>query len=485
MKKLVIVGGGIVGALEAYFAYKEAKGPIEIAIFDKGPSTNTALHIFPSLTPDEILAVVPRGKELTDGLSLPFSEPMGIRVDDVPHVNDSKASLRFIDAVQLLKDDAAFESQTNHLLELGKLSLQLWHDLYSQEDLKGIMDAAHYKNGYRIDLIYDMQDAENIASQMKATYEMLGYDQCKILSPQEVAARDPTLLDFCNAYKVPDGSWKTTCSALWRPGGCLKTSLFLPQLYSYLKKKMGPRLTLELEKEVVGVEMDPGSIAGLQFKDEKKRFDADFLFCPGEAVGTLGRFGFDEPPYAAFAGPSLSLTIPYPPVSLCQWMEIHKVGICLTWQASYHENHVTIGVAGTKAFYGEEKPHIDHAFATNRHLVQLNIINEVLPAFVSLALGFDTHGKTLTVTDFSSLLQKGLLKRWVGRRAVAYDGFPTLGALYRSGRKIPNGRCTTHLGSAGVAFAPAAILMSRQYDNPKDDFAKTILAFADARREPR
>jgi hypothetical protein len=490
MKKLVIIGGGMIGALEAYFAYREAKGSIEISIYDKGHSTNTACHIFPSLTPDEILAVVPRGKELTDKLSLLFSEPEGIRIDDVPHVNDSKATLDFIEAVHLYGDDPAHDDRTVQLLEMGKLSLQLWHTLYMQDDLKPILDASHYKEGYRIDLIYDRPDAKKMALEMQNTYIALGYDQCKLLSPKEVTTIDPFLSDFCQAYTASDGSWKNSCCAIWRPGGSLKTSLFLPKLYAYLKKQMGPRLTLELGKEVTGVLIDANEqIVGLKFNDQSIDIEADFHFCPGEAVGTLSRFGFDEPPYAAFAGPSLSLTIPLDPphtfAALNHSMEVHKIGICLTWHAHFDESHITIGVAGTKAFYGQEVPHIDHAFALNRHLVQLGIINEVLPELVSLACGFRTHGKTLTQDDLISLEQRGWLKRWVGRRAVAYDGFPTLGPLYRQGNKIKNGRCTTHLGSGGVAFAPAAVLMSRQCEEELSDLARQVLHYADSRRRPK
>ena len=63
------IGGGIVGAIEAYFAYLEAKNngkKIRITIHEKNESISetTTSHIVPSLTPDEILSVVPRGQEL-------------------------------------------------------------------------------------------------------------------------------------------------------------------------------------------------------------------------------------------------------------------------------------------------------------------------------------------------------------------------------------------------------------------------------------
>ena len=71
--KLTIVGGGIVGFLEAYYAYLEAsrRGEcVRVTIHDKNQTlkgTATA-HIVPSLTPDEILSVVPRGQELINKL---------------------------------------------------------------------------------------------------------------------------------------------------------------------------------------------------------------------------------------------------------------------------------------------------------------------------------------------------------------------------------------------------------------------------------
>jgi hypothetical protein len=165
-------------------------------------------------------------------------------------------------------------------------------------------------------------------------------------------------------------------------------------------------------------------------------------------------------------------------------MEVHKVGIVLAWQARFKDNRIIIGVAGTKAFYGDQLPTIDQDFAQNRHLVQLNMINDVLPDIVSIACGYDTKGAQLFFNDINTLESQGILKRWVGRRAVAYDGFPTLGALYCKGCKVGNARCTTHLGSGGVSFAPAAVKMSRSFKNIEDAFSEKILHYADSRRHP-
>lgn len=112
------------------------------------------------------------------------------------------------------------------------------------------------------------------------------------------------------------------------------------------------------------------------------------------------------------------------------------------------------------------------------------MINDVLPEMVSIACGHNTKGTQLLSDDISILENKGVLKRWVGRRAVAYDGFPTLGALYCKGRKVNNARCTTHLGSGGVSFAPAAVQMSRSFEFMEDEFTGKILQYADSRRQP-
>lgn len=66
-------------------AAKRRGESIRVTIHDKNQTSKgtTTAHIVPSLTPDEILSVVPRGQELISKLRLLFSEPGGIRVDDV------------------------------------------------------------------------------------------------------------------------------------------------------------------------------------------------------------------------------------------------------------------------------------------------------------------------------------------------------------------------------------------------------------------
>ncbi len=542
VRKVAIIGGGIIGALESYYAFKDAMEtgiPTELVVYEKDASfekqvhcgqrnvsTNTAYNISASLTADEILSVVPRGRELVEKLAVLFSEPGGIRVDDVPGANDSPTAVRFKEAVELYGQDQNHDDRTKSLLALGKLSMDSWQRIYEEadEELKQIMKESNYhacqqpKNdqrmlddGYRIDLIYDVLNAQDRAKGMQATYEQLGYDRCKVLTPAEVMAIDPFLTDFCMAHsEIENGEliWKNDCTGLWRPGGCLSTRVFLPKFYAYLKKAMGTYLDgsgeaqdcfrIEFEKEVTAVEFDNGSdlrISGLKFADgslvqDLPSVESHYVFCPGEAVGTLRGLGFEEPDYAGFAGPSLLLNIPLSPEQIDSFktfnhcMEVHKVGIVLAWQARFKEDRLIIGVAGTKAFYGSEKPNLDQNFAQNRHLVQLNMINDVLPEMVSIGCGFDTKGMHLQAEHINLLENQCILERWVGRRAVAYDGYPTLGALYCKGIKVENARCTTHLGSGGVSFSPAAVQMSRRCEAIEDALTEKVLRYADSRRRP-
>ncbi len=407
--------------------------------------------------------------------------------------------------------------------------MDLWQQMYDDgdEELKSILEASNFNpcreprnnskkslhDGYRVDLIYGISNAEARALNMKADYEKLGYKNCAILSPDEVNAIDPYLADFCyehsylntNAKRV----WKKDSVALWRPGGCIDTRSFLPKFYAYLAKVMGQYkdgnnqihncFQLQFGKEVCGIEFDSKSldfrIIGLRFSDgsfeveKRPEVNSHYVFCPGESIGTLHNLGFNEPAYAGFAGASLLISIPlskgqiemYKDFSHC--MEVHNEGIVLAWQARFKENNIFIGVAGTKSFYGDKQPNKDEEFAKNRNLVQLNMINNVLPEFISLAYGYQTNGKTISAKELSSLEEKGIARRWVGRRAVAYDGFPTIGPLYFNNHKVSNARCTTHLGSGGVSFGPGAVFISRSSEQSTNDaFVQKILMYADSRR---
>jgi hypothetical protein len=534
--ELVIVGGGIIGGLEAYYAFKDAQlhnYPLRITIYEQNQfiADSTAARIVPSLTPDEILAVIPRGTALIKNSAILFSEPGGIRVDDVMGIHGSDATLAFQQQAQIYSlDELGHAARTQHLLELGKMSMNLWHELYENGDneLREMLRLSNYNpcrnlsdnnrelhKGYRIDLIYNIPNAQERALNMKRDYEAIGYNQCTILTPAQVIALDPYLSDFCHNHATLNAQgvqeWNTDTVALWRPGGCLDVSVFLPLLYNYLQKHMGTYIAadgtvtnsfqIKLGHRVTKVHYATSNdqemiITGLEFENGTTTHSSStqtlqsYILCPGEAVGTLKAFGLHEPSYAGFAGAALKLTIDIPKdkreyaESFNHCMEVHQEGVCLAWQARFRDNKIFIGVGGTKAFYSDQKPHKDQAFAKNRNLLQLNMINNVLPEFISWAFKRDTHGVTLTEADLAYLEDAGIATRWAGRRAVAYDGFPSVGWVYKDGCRVVNARCTTHLGSGGVSFAPAAITISRtanDVDNA-DTFTKAILSYSRSNR---
>lgn len=516
-KKLTIIGGGIIAAFEAYFAYLDAlsrQERIAITLYEKNPSVqdSTIARIVPSLTPDEILSVVPRGPELVKMLNVLFSEPGGIRVEDVKGVNGSKVAEAFKQAaLAYSRDEAGHEARTKALLQLGKLSMLMWDKLYETADaeLRQIFEDANYNpckeppvgcealhQGYRVDPIFDVPQAARRAEGMMTTYQTLGFKQCRLLSPSDVLKRDPALTSFVheNTNCDPEGvlSWKDNAIALWRPGGCIDSGVFMPKFFKYLEKKLGhyidrtgrrqPCFKMHFESHVVGVtyssRQDAKTISGLKLKrsphkvkvkkDRRIFQSSEYVFCPGEAVGTLRRMGFSEPAYARFAGPTLRLSFPVPKddphllTRINHCMEVHQEGVVLAWQARIKDGHLFIGVGGTKAFYADKSPTNEQAFAKNRHVLQLNIINKVLPEYVSYALGRETKGETLRLADLNQLEASGVAERWVGSRAVTYDGVPTWGQLKtRSGQPIQKARTTTHLGSGGGSFAPGAVAVSR------------------------
>jgi hypothetical protein len=211
-------------------------------------------------------------------------------------------------------------------------------------------------------------------------------------------------------------------------------------------------------------------------------------------VGALRRFGLKDPAYAGFAGASLKLLIDIPAEQrdrfsgLNHCMEVHREGVVLAWQARVIGEKISVAVAGTKSFYADVAPHKDQAFARNRNLLQLNMINEVLPEVVSLALGRDTVGQLLSEADLNDLEARGIAIRWVGTRAVSYDGFPDLGKVYKAdGTVVTNAITAKALGSGGVSNAPVAAAFSRMAMSgtmPSDVEAQKILAFADTGRTP-
>jgi hypothetical protein len=527
--KHTIIGSGIIAAMEAYHLFltaKKAGERVRITILDRNTTLNhsTSSSIVPSLTPDEILSVVPRGLELMRNMQILFSEPGGIRVEDVEGVHGTVVTDQFTrEALAYSQQDAEHTARTKTLLDLGKLSMDMWQAMYDNGDaeLQTIMNDANFNpcreprneiprlhDGYRIDLIYAVHNAEQRAIGMKEDYTRLGYQNCKILSPAEVMQRDAFLVDFCAAHSSKNDAdelqWHNDTVALWRPGGCLDTQIFIPKFYAYLQQIMGQYehidgslhdcFQIKLQRNVSTVnfaEKDQRlQVTGLNFfgnpqiiADTHEYKSRNYIFCPGEAVGTLRGFGFNEPSYAGFAGAVLKLVIPIPEDKLALYqtfnhcMEVHQEGVVLAWQARFHENNILIGVGGTKAFYGDRQPKIEHAFARNRNLLQLNMINNVLPEFISLALGKDTKGVQLTHDDLTVLQTKGIATRWVGTRAVAAEGFPTLGRLFRDFKPVMNARTTTHLGSGGVSFAPAAVAVSQDTE-AKDELTETVLRYS-------
>lgn len=536
VNEVTIVGGGIAGALHAYHAHQEALksgNKTRVTIFEKNKSISdtTTSNIVPSFTIDEIMSVVPRGKALVEKLQLAFNQPGGIRVDDVAHANDSVVAHEFIQQAETYSYDLkGYHDRTQTLLALGKMSMDMWQTLYEEADaeLKSILTVSNYNpcretmsrvlhDGYRVDLIYNVPHAATRAEGMRADYKSLGYHNCALLSPSEVVAIDPFLTAFCKDHSEQDASgtlqWHNDSVALWRPGGCLDTKIFLPKFYDYLKKVMGSyvdesgktcdsfQILYDSEVKELKLETcnDKTVVTGLNFGNglshgtDEACATSSYVICPGEAVGTLRKLGLKEPSYAGFAGVSLLLNIPIPADKLEEYsafshcMEVHQEGVVLAWQARFIDGKIFIGVAGTKAFYGDQRPNKDQAFANDRNLLQLNMINNVLPQFISLALGRDTHGQTLTQADMDILENNGIAKRWAGVRAVAFDGFPTLGTAYTvDGVAIDNAIVTTHLGSGGGSFGPAAVAVScsaAEKNGTRSPLVGSVLHFAQATRQ--
>ena len=533
-KKLTIIGGGIIGAFEAYYAFLDAKNinsQLRVTIYEKNlnSSDTTTSHIVPSLTPNEILAVLPTGNELVENFKKPFTEPNGLRIEDVANVNSSKFTHHFIKrAKEYSADLAGHNERVKILLKMGEMGMKLWQDLYLNADvhLKKILVESNFNpcfeqinekkslhHGYRIDLILNDDNASKKTSQIIADYQILGYKNCKILTPSETVEIDSFLKDFCinNSKENNESEWQDNVLALWRPAGCIDTHLFLPKFFYYLKKLMGNYMNkdgkikncfqIKFDRKVTAVTYKNNNnkiingltiISSSRLKKEKTiHSKSDFVFCPGEDIGTLGKMGFSEPASGGFAGASLVMNIPLSPEQIISfkklnnYMEIHQKGLVFAWQAKFNNAGIFIGVAGGKAYYSDQKPSKNQTFALTTNIIQLNLINSITPQLVTIALGRESLNEYLNIDDLNQLEQAGILKRWVGIRAVAYDGFPTLGAMYCDSKKIDNARCTTHLGSGGAAFALASVKASRSSINQKgnfNDLISKILNFGNSKR---
>ncbi len=517
--KLVIVGGGISAYLEAYVAFIQARSDfqkIRISIHEKNDrlSDTTVAHLVPSLTPSEMLSVV-NYTNFFQNISTPFQLPGGILANDMRYVLDSEDAKRFIAAVRgVVQNSQRLQENTELMLRMGKLSMALWNMLYDtgDDDFKQIMKDSHFypcseahtrqnqaQNGYRIDLVQGRPNATQHLMRQQQYAQARGYQHCRLLSPTEVIEKDPFLNDFCELNSHLNESakrvWNADAGAIWVPGGCLATSIFLPKLHHYLEQKMGTYTNqagdtkncfqAHWKRTVIGVTYDPNveqaHISGLVFQDDPAHVkqkhvyeQTAYVFCPGEAVGTLSALGFQEPPAARFSGVSLQLTIPLLSVAHMQqyaalhqqYREIGFHGYGIAWQARCVDECLIIGVGGTKAFYGTHEPQLHQEFAQTNSVLLLNCINRLWPTVIELALGKLTGGKTLTALDLSALISDGVARVWVGSRAVSFDACPTLGTLYEAKgqqRPIDNARCTTHLSSGGVSFGPAAVMVSQGF----------------------
>ena len=530
-QSIYIVGGGIVGLLEAYHAFDDARKagkPISITVFEKNQSLSEtpASNIFPSLTPDEILAVIPRGQMLVKDLGIPFNKGDGIRIDDVPEVDLSSPQVKqFVAAAQQFgEDDKKYQSHVDSLFDLGKESMHLWDLFYQQADdaLKQALILSNYKpckevatdekklgEGYRIDLLHSYKTAKKDAMSMMNRYQSLGYKATKLLSPDEVIQRDPTLKSYVLKYSVMHKDkgrmWARGACAIWRPGGCLNAHEFMPKLIAYLEQQMNKdklRFQVLFDHKVVKAGLNSNAtitqLEGESASKQRKTFVVNptdqVIFVPGEAVGTLEAVGFKEPYHAIFAGPSLTLTFPVTDKTpellktLDHCMEIRQKGVVLAWQAKCVGEKITIGIGGTKAFYAQTLPKNSEAFARNRHVLQLNEANNLYPALFSEVLNKPTTGKRLSEKDLNRLINNNIASVWVGARAVAYDGYPTLGKLYKDNKVVTNARTTTHLGSGGVSFAHGSIMMSKramEADNSSvklSSLENKVIHYSDSRR---
>ena len=507
-EKLIVIGGGHIGLMKVLLANERSKRDgdrFEAVVYtkDKTIEETTAANIWNSHTHDEFGAVIPPVEKLPESMSTPFNEG-GVLVPDVIGILEHASSKRFLGAVYKRGSDVASMQEIKGVIaEVGSASMKLWRKLYqnANDDLKTIMEECNFNpctdsegaqckklySGYRIDLIYNVDNAHEKALGMIKGYQSVGYQYSKILTPDEVLAMDKNLAEFVEDHSQKDSStrvWKKDAIAVWRPGGCIDTQRFLPKLVEYLRKDMGDRFAIHFDKKVVGVDLEKtlsGNfvVRGLKFADGTtmpKLASYDhvwFDFNPGEAVGTLENLGFDEPPYAGFAGCSLSLTVPLNDELLVEFqgfkhhMEVHTPDKVLAWQARLIGKEIFVGGAGTKAFYGPFEPNLNQQFAQVNNLAQLQMFNDVLPRVVSLALGLDTRGATMAQEQLQKLVEQGKARRWVGRRSARFDNMFTTGFLYHGGRKVENALTGTHAGSGGGSLSPILSLFNSYLKNPE------------------
>lgn len=510
---VVGIGGGIVGTMHAVLVCEDANArgiPISYTLLEAWQKDvylreTTGAVIMASKTKDEGACVVPPASKLKAAMKQRFDEG-GIRVDDVPGVNDSQNALRFMRCVEILDKDKAGEAErTEALLMFGSFGMKLWANFYDRASpkLRRILDDANNKpcgsytgeqklgNGYRIDPITNVTNALNIAKAKMADYEKLGDDQCEILSPDKTMGLDPALTEFVMMHsEVNDTAervWHSDSVALWRPGGCVDGRVLLPTLHKYLEEETEGRFQIQFGRKVTGVRYDAASadtrILGLEFAggDYQEYPDARFVFCPGEAVGTLASLGFQAPVDGGFGGASLKLMIPISedmvfPRDVDHCMEAHigpglggpEVDVVLPFQTRVIEQDgkefLSVGVAGTKAWYDLVKPQLTDEFVQVRTFHQAQIIEKILPWAMRMArkaTGLSEEG-ALTKAGLDALEAAGIAKKRAGVRSVVPDCLPTLADLYQaiSGNKVLNAIVATHFGSGGVSYALIGVVAS-------------------------
>ncbi len=512
-KKLIIIGGGILGHLAALMVHLNGERA-RITIHERYPdgTYTPAANLWPSLTPDEILAVVPVGKAFLDAYNRAFDEEGGIFAD-VSGVNDSALTQEFKNEVMSFSQDPTRHAERQaSLLEVGRLAMDAWHQLYelADPDLKQILEDSNFHpcrepgadeektfhNGYRIDLFADDTHANDKIQGMIVDYHSIGYTRTCALTPSQVLDFDPSLQEFCAKYVDNDQQqWKPGSGAILRPGGCINARKFLPKLLDYLTAHMGryqsdneetglkikPCFKVKYDSTVIGIERMLQSdgkerVTGLGIQGVQKihrnrhPYPTHYLFAPGNQVNALQQMGFTTIVNAGFAGVSTTLHVNIPEDLLSKYgtleqhQEVHQNGIVVSWQARFDKstNQLIIGVAGMKAYHGDVPPDLWGNFAQNRGLLQLQMIDKFFPELIDIALGREPSKPEirlpLSKENFEHLKDSGALILWVGVRAVAPDNYPSIGPLSVQGRLFANASTVTNAGSGGVAFGLIAVL---------------------------
>ena len=528
-RKVTIVGGGIIGYLEAlmeYLKFKRTGVPVKVSIYEQAPDITytTAYNNRGSITVNEPASVVPRAKALLKAIMLECTKSGGIKMPDVSGILESASVKAFLAEVEAFSvNEDLVDAKNMQLLEFGKFAASMWQFLYDNlgDEFRKIMDESNYKPcsiagdwedpavGYRCDPIFNFHtaSAQAKAESIIKEHEDLGYKHCKILSPKEAEARDPSLKHFCQSQSEQDPAtgelvWKKSASVVLRPGGCINGAIFLPKLHAFLENNMGTYVNEDgktkncfqasYNKSVIGLSLRDNAdgtakiLEALQTnrvlknggrKDNRARYGDhhEVVLCTGKDVSVIPSLGVDFPAFTGFAGPSVLFDLPvtreqladHPEyLTLDNCMEALEEDIVLAWQSKTVKGEddrlrICIGVAGSKALSGVETPTNDQVFARTKQTRLLNMINTIYPKAVSLALERDTAGQELSYDDLLALVSKGIVKRWVGNRAVAVDSMFTIGQASVDGKPVVGVSMNTHGGSGGIAHGVGMVYLRR------------------------